>query len=417
MAAELAKAVADEPRDGEAFLPPGFFDFFPDLARDRDRFGPLLRRMETPLFLADTSSLVERYISLRRTLERLWGPSAIAYSFKTNYAVAESRVLQEKRAWAEVVSGREYRLARRLGYAGRETVFNGPYKRDDELRNALRDGALIHVNDRPELERLLTLLPPRPSGVRIGLRVNADPAGPEPSRFGLSLARGEAETAVARVASVEGLELAGFHLHLKGDTDDPALYREAARELARFVANMTPGGERPRLASLDLGGGFPAHGPKPRSRERWSPRPIDEYVRAITGELARAFPGDSRPTLILEPGRYLVADAIVFVSETVRVERDAGLQLVTGDGAVTMLPLTHYCPQVLRVFSRELELRVGAGEPTIVFGASCRENDVLYRGLLPPTATGDYLVFYAAGAYNSTLSPAFIFDAPPVVFS
>ena len=94
------------------------------------------------------------------TLERLWGPSAIAYSFKTNYAVAESRVLQEEGAWAEVVSGREYRLARRLGYAGEEIVFNGPYKRDDELRNALRDGALIHVNDPPELERLLALLPP-----------------------------------------------------------------------------------------------------------------------------------------------------------------------------------------------------------------------------------------------------------------
>lgn len=417
MAAEPAKAIADEPRDGEAFLPPGFFDFFPDLQRDRDRFGPPLRRMETPLFLADTSSLVERYLSLRRALRRLWGPSAIAYSFKTNYAVAQSRVLQEKGAWAEVVSGREYRLARRLGYAGREIVFNGPYKRDDELRNALRDGALIHVNDRPELERLLTLLPPRSSGARIGLRVNAGGAGPEPSRFGLSLARGEAGAAVARLASVEGLELAGFHLHLRGDTDGLVPYRKAARELARFIADLMSGGERPRLASLDLGGGFPAHGAKPRSRERWSPRPIEEYVHAITEELARAFPGESRPTLILEPGRYLVADAIVFVSEAVRVERDAGLQLVTSDGAVTMLPLTHYCPQVIRVFSRELELRAGAHERTIVFGASCRENDILYRGLLPRTAPGDYLVFYAAGAYNSTLSPAFIFEDPPVVFS
>jgi diaminopimelate decarboxylase len=417
VAAVPDKAAPHEPRDGEAFLPPGFFDFFPDLGRDRNRFGPLLRRMETPIFLADTGILVDRYLSLRRTLERLWGPSAIAYSFKTNYAVAESRVLQEKRAWAEVVSGREYRLARRLGYAGQEIVFNGPYKRDDELRNALRDGALIHVNDRPELERLLAHLPPRPSGVRIGLRVSADPIGAGPSRFGLSLARGEAAAAVARVASVDGLELAGFHLHLKGDTDDPASYHEAARELARFVADVTPRGERQRLASLDLGGGFPAHGPKPRSREHWSPRPIDEYVRAITDGLARAFPANNRPTLILEPGRYLVADAIVFVSETVRVERDAGLQLVTGDGAVTMLPLTHYCPQVVRVFSRELELRAGAREPTIVFGASCRENDILYRGLLPRTAPGDYLVFYAAGAYNSTLSPAFIFEAPPVVFS
>jgi diaminopimelate decarboxylase len=52
-----------------------------------------------------------------------------------------------------------------------------------------------------------------------------------------------------------------------------------------------------------------------------------------------------------------------------------------------------------------------------VFGASCRENDVLYQGLLPPTRVGDHLVFYAAGAYNSTLSPDFIFESPPVLFA
>ena len=184
MAAVPGDTGAEEARDGEVFLPAGFFEFFPDLVRDRARFGPLLGRIETPLFLADTAILVERYASLRETLERLWGPSAIAYSFKTNYAVAESRVLQEEGAWAEVVSGREYRLARRLGYAGEEIVFNGPYKRDDELRNALRDGALIHVNDPPELERLLALLPPRWSGVRIGLRVAAGPsARAEPVRI------------------------------------------------------------------------------------------------------------------------------------------------------------------------------------------------------------------------------------------
>jgi len=409
----VAGTAVFERRDGEEFLPDGFFDFYPQLADDRERFEPLLGRIETPFFLIDKSILDDRYGALRRSLDESWGPSAIAYSFKTNYAVAESRVLQERGAWAEVVSGREYRLARRLGYAGEEIVFNGPYKREDELRNALRDGSLIHVNDAPELERLLALLPPRPSGVRIGLRVRAGESRPDVSRFGLSLERGEAAAAVDRIASVEGLELAGLHLHLKGDTDDPVSYREAAGEVARFVGEIVPA----PLASLDLGGGFPAHGPKPRSRERWDPRPIDEYVRAIVAGLAQAFPRNGRPTLILEPGRYLVADAAVFVSEIVRVEHEAGLQLVTCDGAVTMLPLTHYCPQVVRVFSRDLDPRTAAPESSIIFGASCRENDVLYRGSLPRAAVGEYLVFYAAGAYNSTLSPAFIFDTPPVVFA
>ena len=415
MTAVAGKPAAFERRDGDEFLPEGFLDFYPHLAEERERFAPLLGRMETPLFLADKSILEDRYSALRQGLDRLWLPSAIAYSFKTNYAVAESRVFEERGAWAEVVSGREYRLARRLGYTGEEIVFNGPYKRDDELRNALRDGALVHVNDQVELERLLAL--PSPAGARIGLRVRAGASQVDTSRFGLSLERGEATAAVERITAVDGLELSGFHLHLRGDTDDPAAYREAAGELARFIVEAVPDAVRERLASLDLGGGFPAHGPKPRSRERWSPRPIEEYVSALVDGLAPAFPGDSRPALILEPGRYLVADAIVFVAKIVRVEREDGVQLVTCDGAVTMLPLTHYCPQVVRVFSPDLEPRAGSPERTMVFGASCRENDILYRGLLPPAAGSDYLVFYAAGAYNSTLSPAFIFENAPVVFA
>jgi diaminopimelate decarboxylase len=405
-----------EPRDGEAHLPAGFFEFLPDLPGDRERLAPLLGRIETPLFLVDTEILVDRYVRLRQALERDWGPAAIAYSFKTNYAVAESRVLAGQGAWAEVVSGREYRLARRLGHDGGEIVFNGPYKRDDELRNALRDGALVHVNDPPELERLLALLADRPSEARVGLRLNVGAATAASSRFGFSLARGEAAAAVGRLASA-GLAPTGLHVHLGGDVDDPARYREAARRLAQFVTDVLPPGARRELASIDLGGGFPAHGPKPRSRDRWDPRPIDDYVRAVADGLADAFAGGPRPTLIVEPGRYLVADAIVFVCEAVRVDREGGQQLVTGNGAVTMVPLTHYCPQVVRAFSAQLEPRDGGAEPTIVFGASCRENDILYRGLLPRTAPGDLLVFYAAGAYNSTLGPSFIFDAPPVVFA
>ncbi len=407
----------DQPRDGEAFLPPGFFDAFPSLERDRERLGPVLHRTDTPLFLVDTRILAERYREVERALARRSARSAIAYSFKTNYAVAESRLLGELGAWAEVVSGREYRLARGLGHPGEEIVFNGPHKRDDELLLALTEGALIHVNDREELERVLELRMAHHGRARVGLRVKADLPGVEPSRFGLSLEDGEAAAAVARMLSVPGLAPAGLHLHLRGDTDDPGHFREAARRVSRLLAHGGPEGGRLRVRSLDLGGGFPAHGPRPRSRRTWDPRPIGEYVDAITGELSPALAHEDGPTLILEPGRYLVADAIVFVSTVLRARRSGNGQLVTVDGTVTMLPLTHYCPQIARLFTSDLLPRRDSSLPSTVLGSSCRENDVLYSGPLPPAVRGDFLVFYAAGAYNSSLSPEFIFDAPPVLFA
>ena len=59
--------------------------------------------------------------------------------------------------------------------------------------------------------------------------------------------------------------------------------------------------------------------------------------------------------------------------------------------------------------------RVGDDVETILYGASCREDDVLHEGRLPNFRVGDFLVYYAVGAYNANLSPDFIFETPPLV--
>ena len=71
-------------------------------------------------------------------------------------------------------------------------------------------------------------------------------------------------------------------------------------------------------------GGSSEKGSRPTARNRGAAHPgirvpIDEYVEAITEELAHYFPKEPRPTLILEPGRYLVCDAIVFVTRNIRI--------------------------------------------------------------------------------------------------
>ena len=121
-------------------------------------------------------------------------------------------------------------------------------------------------------------------------------------------------------------------------------------------------------------------------------------------------------TLIVEPGRYLACDSTVFVSQVVRARVDGDSQTLVSNGAISMQPLTHYCPQIIQAFSPTFERRVTEPVPALVYGSSCREDDVLYHGLLPRAQIGDYLVHYAAGAYNANMSPAFIFDVPPTLF-
>ncbi len=374
-----------------------------------------LKEHSTPVFLADRDILIDRLATLRTALEARWPRCVIAYSFKTNYLVAESKVLQKEGAWAEVVSGWEYQLARTLGFAGDRIIFNGPWKTDDELRQALDDGALLHVNDQEELKRLLELTASSRKTHPIGLRVSTTLPGFGHSRFGFSVDRGEAAAAMDLVDKARNLHLAGLHTHLHGDTDDPYCYREACRSMVALLTEQAPR-IRNTIQYLDLGGGFPDKTPKPYSRETWNPRGIDEYIGVIVGELNGAFAEARQPTLIVEPGRYLVNDAISFVSRIVSLKQMEATQVITSNGSLSMVPLTHYRPQSITVRSSDLVERSISEKPSIIYGASCRENDILYQGPFPTVELGDYLFHHGAGAYNSSMGPGFIFQPPPLVF-
>lgn len=385
---------------------------FPDLERHRDDVRRLVERAGTPLFLCDRDNLADRYHALDHALQTHWGRHLVAYSFKTNYLVAKSRVLQDLGAWAEVVSWREYELARELDYAGDQIIFNGPLKPDAALRTAIADGALINVNDHDELDRLLAIVSERTTPLQIGIRVSSTLPRLGHSRFGFSLENDEAASAASKIYHSKTLELAAVHTHLYGDTDDSDIYGVAAERLGEFVVQCVPEYQR-TVKVIDMGGGYPAHTPKPKSRTEWSPQPIEVYIQRIATALRKYFPDrDLAPTLVVEPGRYLTGDGVMLVTRVVHAKNRGDVRHVNCDGSISMVPLTHYCPQVIRAYTSEFLPRDAQVVQTMIHGSTCRENDLLYDGPFPTVYPGDYLVHYAAGAYNSSLSPDFIFASP-----
>lgn len=385
---------------------------YPDPQRHSARILEALDRHGTPLMFCETRLLAERYRALQDSLDRSWRPNLIAYSFKTNYDVARAGVFDGLGGWAEVVSGREYDMARSLGFPGKRIVFNGPYKTDAELARALREGAILNLNDHDELDRLIALAPAIREPSAVGLRISSTLDHYGHSRFGFSLENGEALDAVRKLARQDRVRLAGLHSHLHGDVDEAEIYAVAARRAAEFACEHLPGGPA-SLAYLDMGGGFPAPTPKPYSRGEWHPEAIEVYVAAIEAALRPYFPvAAARPRLILEPGRYLTNDAVILVSEVVHVGRRADLQVVNSNATISMVPLTHYRPQIIKAYDLRAQPRGGAESMTAIYGASCRENDKLYEGPFVALKPGDLLVHFGIGAYNSTLSPDFIFDRP-----
>jgi diaminopimelate decarboxylase len=386
--------------------------YYPQIDQHRAAVSRILRDGGTPLFLGDRSILENRYHELQASMQRHWGRSIVGYSFKTNYLAAESGVFQALGAWAEVVSGREYELAKRLGYPGSQIILNGPHKPDSLLHTASRDGALINVNDQNELERLIGIARVEDLTPRVGLRVSSNLPRLGHSRFGFSLENGEAITALRTLADAPALQLQGLHTHAYGDTDDPEIYRVAADRMGRFAQQHIPGYEQ-KIRFVDVGGGYPAHSPKPKSRTEWAPREIDAYVATVADALRSYFDSsDKGPCLVMEPGRYLTCDGILLATQVLHtLERD-GRQVINCDGSISMIPLTHYCPQIIKAYSPTIEPKTKDEVPTTIYGSTCRENDLLYQGDFPRVARGDYLLHFAAGAYNSSLSPDFIFASP-----
>jgi len=81
-----------------------------------------------------------------------------------------------------------------------------------------------------------------------------------------------------------------------------------------------------------------------------------------------------------------------------------------------MVPFTRHRAPILRVYRPDLTPRDGPLVASCIYGASCREDDVLYQGAFGRVATGDLLVHFGVGAYNSSLNPPFIFPCPILRF-
>jgi diaminopimelate decarboxylase len=386
------------------------FDTLPNITQGKNKIQELLKTHPTPIFIVDEDIYIDRLEKLTNALKANWGKYQIAYSFKTNYEFAKLNIIKKNDLWIEVVSGNEYQMAKKLKLKSKQIIFNGPYKRDGELIQALKDGALIFIDNFNELTRLLKITRSQNKSFNIGLRINTEVPYLNESRFGFSIDSDEAKSAIAKINSSKNLKLVGFHIHIGTDIDNPVSYRIAARSLCRFLKTNIPNYQN-SIKLLNFGGGFPAQGKAPFGKTNWKPQSINQYIKVITEELEQVFPS-RKVLLVVEPGRYLVDDATLFLTKVISQKYSQDEQRLITNAAVTMLPLVYYRPQIVKLFDKNLKEKTGSVTNSIVYGATCKEDDILYQDQLPIAETGDYLAYYVVGAYNQNMSSSFIFEKP-----
>lgn len=376
----------------------------------------LMAAYGSPLFVISERTLRKTYKAAYRAFSTRYPKVQFAWSYKTNYLDAVCQVFHQEGSWAEVVSRFEFDKALQNGVPGSKIIFNGPDKTEDDLRAAVQEGAMIHIDHFDELYALTDVATKVGIRPKVAIRVNMD-TGIQPmwDRFGFNYESGQALEAIEKIMETGKMELVGLHCHIGTFMLSTDAYRVAAEKLSKLslLIHDTYG---LHLSYLDLGGGFAT---KNTLRGAYlngadAAPSFHDYAEAICDTLLNAgFPKAHLPTLILETGRALVDDAGYLLGSVIANKRlSDGRRATILDFGVNILFTAFWYEHTISPAQPCSQY----GEDTILYGPLCMNIDVVREHVkLPPLNRGDQVVVHRVGAYNMTQWMQFITLRPNVV--
>ena len=361
----------------------------------------LAAREGTPLYVYSAAAIRARLHGLQAALEGL--DALVCYAVKANSNQAILALMAAEGAGADIVSGGELWRSLRAGIPADRIVFSGVGKSADEIVQGLDAGvARFNVESRAELDLLQAIAAQRDATARAAVRINPDvdalthakiSTGKAENKFGVSIA--EARSWFEGRSSWPNVRLDGLHMHIGSQLLDMAPIREALQRLGGFRRELEGAGHP--LASIDVGGGLGV-----RYREGEQPLDPVAYVAEIRAAL-QGFAG----RILLEPGRYLVAEAGVLLTRAVLVKRGEQREFLVLDAAMNDL----LRPSLYDAWHDITRLGGDAGREQVVYdvvGPVCETGDTFAVGrTLPRCDAGDLLAIGTAGAYGASMASTY----------
>ena len=372
----------------------------------------LAKQYGTPLYVYSAGQIAERlqlFQSAFAGREHL-----VCYAVKANSSLAILKLLADRGAGFDIVSGGELeRVIAAAPTAVGRVVFSGVGKTAAEIDRALDAGILeFNVESDAELELLAARARSKKARARFALRVNPDvfaethpyiSTGLREHKFGIDI-RKAAEIYRASARN-KWLEPHGISVHIGSQIRSAEPFAAAIRRVSKLADQLKREGIV--LKSIDAGGGLGIdyHGSADGAD---SAAKVAEYATAIEEALA-GFEGK----LLIEPGRFIVAQAGALVSRVLNVKKNGKKTFVITDAAMNDL----IRPALYQAYHEIVPVRPRAGRTQIVdvVGPVCETGDFFARDRkLKSVETGDLLALLDAGAYgmaqssnyNSRLRPA-----------
>jgi len=369
----------------------------------------------TPFYAYDRRILSAQVEKLRTAL-----PPGIHlhYAMKANPMPAVVQHLAAITDGLDVASAGELAVALATGTRPRDISFAGPGKSNADLQAAVTSGVIINMESEGEMARIAALAEASGSRPRVAIRVNPDfelktsgmKMGGGPKPFGV-----DAERVPAMLAELGSLPLdfMGFHIFCGSQNLRPEAIIEAQTktfELAFRLAESAPGPVR----WLNIGGGLGI--PYFPGEQRLDLAPIAANLAPLLDTARERLPGAE---IVMELGRYLTAEAGIYVCEVVDKKVSRGETfLITNGGLHHHLAVSGNFGQVIRKnYPACIGNRVALAEPgeiVSVVGPLCTPLDILADKMaLSPANVGDLVVIFQSGAYGYSASPHHFLSHPP----
>jgi diaminopimelate decarboxylase len=373
------------------------------LACDGVSLETLAKKYGTPLYVYSAGQILHRLDLFAKAFESM--SHLVCYSVKANSALAILKLLDQNGAGFDIVSGGELeRILRVNKLAAPRVVFSGVGKTAAEIDLALRSGILIfNVESAGELELLAERAHKLRKRARIALRVNPDvfaethpyiSTGLREHKFGIDIR--EARVVYKTAAKHKYLDPCGVSVHIGSQIRSTDPFGAAAERVAQLIRDLRADGLP--ISSIDVGGGL---GIEYHADHSFNP---EEKIQQYATALLKALRPIENLQLLLEPGRFIVAQAGALVTRVLYVKKNGKKTFVVTDAAMNDLirPALYQAHHDIVPLIR----RKGARKKIVdVVGPVCETGDFFARDReLPELKPGDLVAILDAGAYGLSLS-------------
>lgn len=357
----------------------------------------IAKAVGTPFYCYSTATLERHY---RVFSEAFAGVDAmVCYAMKANSNQAVLKTLRSLGAGVDVVSEGELRRALAAGIPANRIMFSGVGKTPSEMDLGLEAGIYcFNVESEPELEVLNQRALKAGKKAHVSFRINPDvdagthakiSTGKKENKFGISYER--ARAVYARAATLEGIQVTGIDMHIGSQITELQPFADAFKLLRELVSALRADGHT--IDHVDVGGGLGI----PYKDDNNPPPEPAAYAKIVKEQLAEL---DCK--IVTEPGRLIVGNAGILVTEVIYVKDGGDKTFVIVDAAMNDLirPTLYEAHHEVRPVTIS-----AANAPRIradVVGPVCETGDYLAldREMAMPKP-GDLMAVGSAGAYGA----------------